>query len=54
MHGFWLPLVLIVVNVLVCVRIKAWRTFLALLPVVILLVVTIATWRDRFVAWRVL
>jgi hypothetical protein len=54
MHGLWLPLALVVVNVLVCVRIKAWRMFLAFMPAALLLMVVVATWRDRLVAWRVL
>ncbi len=54
MHGLWLPLTLIIVNVLVCIRVKAWRMFLTFLPAALLLAVMIATWRDRLVAWRVL
>jgi hypothetical protein len=53
MHGL-LPLALIVLNVVVFVRIKAYRVFLEFLPLVILLVIFAAEWRDRLVAWRVL
>ena len=53
MHAL-LPLVLIVLNVIVFVRIKAYRVFLTFMPLVILTVILAAEWRDRFVAWRIL
>jgi hypothetical protein len=53
MHAL-LPLVLIVLNVVVFVRLKTYRMFLEILPFCILIVVFAATWRDRLVAWRVL
>jgi hypothetical protein len=54
MHGLLLPLALVTLNVLVFIRIKAYRTFLEFLPLFLLIVVVAAEWRDRFVAWRVL
>jgi|HubBroStandDraft_1064217.scaffolds.fasta_scaffold1718248_1 hypothetical protein len=54
MHGLLLPLLLILLNVLVFVRIKAYRLFYEFLPLLLLTVVVAAEWRDRLVAWRVL
>jgi hypothetical protein len=54
MHGLLLPLLLVLLNVLVFVRIKAYRMFYGFLPLFLLIVVIAAEWRDRLVAWRVL
>lgn len=54
MHGLLLPLALIILNVVVFLRLKAYRVFLEFLPLLLLIVIFAAEWRDRFIAWRVL
>lgn len=49
-----LLLALLVANVLVFFRLKAWRVALEFLPLFLLIVVFAAEWRDRLVAWRVM
>jgi len=54
MHGLFVPLVLVIANVLVFIRMKAWRVVLEFLPLFLLIVIFAAEMRDRLVAWRVL
>lgn len=53
MHNIYLPLALIVLNVVIFVRLKPWRQLVTFLPALILAVVVMAQFRDKLVAWRI-
>ena len=52
-HSIYLPLALIVLNIVVFVRLKPWRQLVTFVPVLILAMVVMAEFRDRLVAWRI-
>jgi len=54
MHSIYVPLALIVLNIVIFLRLKPWRHLVTFVPALILAMVVMAELRDKLVTWRVL